>query len=330
MANNIRTVIINNVSCIPLPSQPPGAANMASSEPPPILSSGEEPAAPQDEMPSDETDLNKLEETEAAVMSLLASEADNDEAIDQGQSLLNVSEPYSGAGDSEEFPVKESSSRTSPQDSESGLADGASGEATVKLTSEGLSSLVSYSSSSAEVSASEDNAQDDPENSSLDEVAARGEGAVQYIEAAESGSEKVPEEVQQESSQVSPGEVLAAAADALADTADIDQVHVEEAAAVDSMAAALAEASSNMALSTDLTSMDVNESGIPEVVPSDQEEKAGVQSSVLAEESNATVTHLTKEEEGITKGCAEESKGSYTTFFILLCKDVLMCYVGMY
>lgn len=288
---------------------------MSSSEPPPTLSSGEESTAPQDDLPSDEADLNKLEETEAAVMSLLASEADNDEAMDQGQTLLSVSEAYSGEGDSDEFPVKEASSRTSPLDSESGLVDTAAGEATVKLTSEGLSSLVSYSSSSAEVSASEDNTQDVPESSSLDEGAGGGEGAVQCVEAPETGLEKVVE-VQQEGSQVSPGEVLAAAADVLASTADIDQVHVEEAAAVDSMAAALAEASSSLALSADLASMDVDESAISDVVTSDQEDKTDGQSAVLTEDNNDTVTHHTKEQDTTTEQCDKESKGNYTTTFL--------------
>ena len=277
---------------------------MDSSEPPPPLSAEEESAAAQDEMNPDETDLNKLEETEAAVMSLLASEADNDETIEQSQALLTVSESYSGIGDSNEFPVKEASSRTSPQDSESGLVDAAFSENTVKL-SEGLSSLVSYSSSSAEVSASEDNGQDDPQNN-MDEAAPQVEGAAQFAEATESGSEKVPEEVQQESSVVSPGEVLAAAADALAGAADIEQVHVEEAEAVDNMAAALVKASSGIALSTDLATMDGEEPAIPEVMNSDQEEKTDVQTSVLPEEGNTT-----QEAEATTEESAQESKGKY-------------------
>lgn len=287
----------------------PGAGAMDSSEPPPPLSAEEESAAAQDEMNADETDLNKLEETEAAVMSLLASEADNDEAIEQSEALVTVSESYSGLGDSDEFPAKEASSRTSPQDSESGMVDAPFNEATVKL-SEGLSSLVSYSSSSAEVSASEDNGQDDPENS-VDEAAPRVEGTVQFVEATDSGSEKLPEEVQQESSLVSPGEVLAAAADALASAADIEQVHVEEAEAVDNMAAALVKASSEMALSTDLATMDVEEPPIPEVMNSDQEEKTDVQTPVLAEEGSVTQAHPTQEGEASTEECAQESKGKY-------------------
>lgn len=279
---------------------------MDSSEPPPPLSAEEESAVAQDEMNADETDLNKLEETEAAVMSLLASEADNDEAIEQSQALLTVSESYSGIGDSDEFPVKEASSRTSPQDSESGMVDAAFNEATVKL-SEGLSSLVSYSSSSAEVSASEDNGQDDPEND-VDEAAPRVEGTVQFVEAAESGSEKLAEEVQQESSLVSPGEVLAAAADALASAADIEQVHVEEAEAVDNMAAALVKASSSMALNTDLATMDVEEPAITEVMNSDQEEKTDVQTPVFAEEGNVTQAHPAQEREASTEECVQESK----------------------
>ena len=291
---------------------------MASSESPSILSSGEESAVPQDEVPSDETDLNKLEETEAAVMSLLASEADNNEVMDQSQTLLTVSESYSGTGESEEFPVKETSSRASSQNSGLGLVDVALCEATVKLTSEGLSSLVSYSSSSAEVSASEDNGQNEPENNSLDEVPARGEATVRFAEVIESVSEKVSEEIQQESSHVSPGEVLAAAADALASTADIDQVHVEEAAAVDNMAAALAKASSNMALSTDLANIDVDESGSPEVMNSDQEGKASVQSSVLAEESKALLTHPAEEGKDNTKEFTQETKGNYIIILFVI------------
>ncbi|MPC27465.1 PHD finger protein 10 [Portunus trituberculatus] len=258
-------------------------------------------------MNADETDLNKLEETEAAVMSLLASEADNDEAIEQSQALLTVSESYSGIGESDEFPVKEASSRTSPQDSESGLVDAPFNESTVKL-SEGLSSLVSYSSSSAEVSASEDNGQDDPENN-VGKAAPRVEGTVEFVEATESGSEKLPEEVQQESSLVSPGEVLAAAADALAGAADIEQVHVEEAEAVDNMAAALVKASSGMTLTTDLASMDGEEPAIPEVMKNDQEEKGKVQTPVLPEEGSVTQAHPAQEGETSTVVCTQKSKG---------------------
>lgn len=290
---------------------------MSSSEPPapPLLS--DESAAPQDEEPSEEADLDKLKETEAAVMSLLASEADETSASDEGQTLVAVTEPYIGEGDSDEFPAKVASSRASPQNNDAGLVEATPGEVTVKLTTEGLSSLVSYSSSSAEVSASEDNTQDVPEKSNSEDPLTSGKSIADNVKepAAISQVLEETEENQHEKSQVSPGEVLAAAADALASAVDEVQVEAEEVAAIESVTAALAQAEADLAMKTAEDDVDAAESDIPEAVGSEEEEAASVPNSVVKEDSNATSPPDTKVGESSTEHIqsAQESKDAVET-----------------
>lgn len=305
---------------IPQLGHPPGAASMSSAEPPapPLLT--EESAAPQDEEPSQEADLDKLKETEAAVMSLLASEADANSATDEAHTLVSVTEPYTGERDSDELTVKDESSRASPQGTEAGVAEAVPGEVTVKLTTEGLSSLVSYSSSSAEVSASEDNTQDIPESSNSDDLLTVGKNNLDNVKAAEAMSQvsEVTEENQEDKSQVSPGQVLAAAADVLASAVDEVQVEAEEVAAIDSVTAALAQAEAGLSRKTVEADVDAAEPNISDTVHNEKEEETvSVSKSVVKEEGSVTSSPAAKVGESNTEDLQStpESKGKTTLNF---------------
>lgn len=299
---------MTDVLIIPQLIKLPGARSMSSAEPPAPPLPEEECSAPQDDQP-EEADLDKLKETEAAVMSLLASEADGDSPSDVGQTLVSVTEPYTDEGDCDELPVKETSSGESPQDNEAGLPEAAAGEVTVKRTTEGLSSLVSYSSSSTEASASEDNSQEVPENSNSDDLTREGSNS-DSVKATDAVPQ-ISEDNHQEKPQVSPGEVLAAAADALASAVDDVQVEAEEVAAVDSVTAALAQAEASLSLKTAEDDVDAAESSISEPVGSEHEEEAASVQSSGKEENSATATLAVKEGDGSTedKHSPQESKG---------------------